>query len=66
MRNPFCWEDFLEMEVVRGSCAEIIVDHYEGKSVRLIGFTADLDLSDYEVLELGYEYYERLVHRLTH
>jgi len=67
VNNPFCWNDFLQMEVVRrNDVAEIIVDYHESKPVRLIGFTADLELSDYEVMELGYEYYERLVQFLTH
>lgn len=66
-----CWdyEDFLQMEVIRiRGVAEVIVDHFhstpgdgfeadDGKPVRLLGFEADVELSDFEVLESAYGHY---------
>lgn len=75
MEKPFTWEDFQQFEIVRGEVAEVIVDHFrstpgdgfeadDGKPVRLIGFTADPDLSDFEILEKAFEHYEDILKML--
>ena len=43
-----------------GEIAEIIVDYYEGKPVRLIGFQTESNKSDFEILEAGYYYWNEL------
>ena len=71
-------EKFMTFEVVRNpNVAEINIgiynpdDHggkYEqcrGKPVRLLGFTADSGLTDYEILELGYEHYKNFVQEVN-
>jgi hypothetical protein len=63
--QPATLSDFMHMEVQRtGPDAEIIFDHilHEGelKPVRLIGFVADACLSDYDIREQGYAYYQDL------
>jgi len=49
--------------VISGDVAEILLPSYLDPTaqVRLIGFTADAGLSPYEVIELGFEYYEELL-----
>lgn len=59
------FEQFCDLEITRtGETAEIIFDYFEGdrsRPVRLIGFATDAELSDFEILEAGFEYYDRLV-----
>ena len=53
------FEEFCTKEVVRtGESAEIIFDYYEGRPIRLVNFNAEL--SDFEILEEGFDYYQRL------
>ncbi len=44
--------------------AVIVVDHVGDQPITLIGFTANRWLSEYEISELGYEYYLRLMEAL--
>lgn len=54
--------DFLEMQVVRdGATARIVFGHdQQGRPIHLFGFTADADLTDFEVCEEGLRHYEGL------
>ena len=60
----FTLSDFCAMPIHRnGAAAEIIVDYFEGdsqKPVRLLGFVADASLTDFEIAEQGYAYYQQL------
>jgi hypothetical protein len=56
------FEEFQQKEIRRtGDIAEIIFDYFGDKPIRLIGFYCSSDLSDFEILEQGWDYYERLV-----
>lgn len=77
----FSRDDFMQMDIVReGDTARIItqwltkaeVDALGGATydaeiypVRLLYFIADADLSDYEILEAGYEHYLDLICAIT-
>jgi hypothetical protein len=59
--TDFDLSDFLNMPVVRrGGRATVVVDTFEGKPVRLIGFAADAELGDMEIQELALAYYRAL------
>jgi len=62
---PLTFEQFASQAevVISGDVAEILLPSYLDPTaqVRLIGFTADAGLSPYEVIELGFEYYEELL-----
>lgn len=71
----FSREDFMEFDVVRSHVAEVIIGRFQsapgdgfesddGKPVRLIGFQEDPELTDYEILELAFMHYERLMEEL--
>jgi len=51
-------------EIIRAdNIAEIIVDYFENDKnmpIRLLGFSADANKSDYEISEEGYYYYQSL------
>lgn len=65
----YTFEDFQQMEVIRTrGVAEVIVDRFvsvpgdgfeadHGKPVRLLGFSTDIELSDFEVLEQAYDHF---------
>lgn len=52
--------EFISSTFIRrvDNIAEIIIDYYEGKPVRLIGFQADAQDTDFEIYESGYHYYK--------
>lgn len=54
--------DFIQnTTIVRsGEVAEIIVDYYEGKPIRLLDFTSNSSKSDFDISEEGYFYYQEL------
>lgn len=54
--------EFINSTFIRrtGEIAEIIVDYYEGKPVRLIGFSTDANKNDFEIFEEGYYYWNEL------
>jgi hypothetical protein len=58
--------EFMYKTIVRkGDTAELIFDNFEGnpnKPVRLIGFSCPSYLSDFEIRELGYMYFQDLVY----
>ncbi len=63
MKKDFTLSDFCNMQIKRTDVAEIIVDYSEGdinKSVRLIGFSTDINKTDFEIQEEGFEYYQNL------
>lgn len=62
--------EFMQATEVRrnGEAAEIIIDYFHGdetKPVRLIGFKTNASKSDYEILEEGFYYYNRLKEEIT-
>lgn len=72
-RSKFSWEKFQYFEIVRTKgIAEIIIARfqarpdsemckYNGRPVRLLGFTTDATLTDYEILEDGFAYCQELL-----
>ncbi len=63
--NVATFEDFQQMEVTRSDgCAEIVMERVDGRPIRLLRFKADAALTDFEVLEHGYEYYLAFVDAL--
>jgi hypothetical protein len=58
--------DMCQCDIRRtGDIAEIIVDTWKGKPIRLMGFTADATLPDFEIYEQGFAYLKRLVKELS-
>jgi hypothetical protein len=58
--------DMCQCDIRRtGNIAEIIVDRWKGKPIRLMGFYTDAHLSDFEIYEQGFAYLKRLVAALT-
>lgn len=67
MKHINSLSDLIGCKIIRhDGIAEIIIDTYIddgthiedwGKPVRLIGFSADASLTDYEIYEEGWEYY---------
>ena len=60
--------DFLQLEVIRDEgIAEIVFDYIDGdktKPVKLTGFKTDPTLSNFHILEDGYEYYCELLQEI--
>lgn len=58
--------DMCQCEIRRtGEVAEIIIDEWKGKPVRLMGFVTDAGLSDFEIYEQGQMYLKRLIAALA-
>lgn len=53
------------VEIIRtNDKAEIIIDYVDVHPIRLLGFSTDLNKSDWEVYEEGFHYYQSLKHYL--
>lgn len=63
--KQFALSDFYTFEIIRSDVAEVIVDYFEGKPIRLIGFSTDIDKKDSDIAEEAFSYYKRLFD-LTH
>lgn len=62
-------DEFFQKEIRRtthtlGDIAEIIFDTCPEGPIRLIGFTAQAELTDYEILELGFDYYQAFINQI--
>jgi hypothetical protein len=58
--------DMCQCDIRRtGDIAEIIVDTWKGKPIRLMGFTTDASLPDFDICEQGHLYLKRLIAALA-